>query len=79
MTLLDRFRTQPPQKHADPVVRLAYVQEIPIDERDLLAEIAREDRRSASAARGGREADGSGGARRRGGSRSGRQRPRRGA
>jgi hypothetical protein len=43
MTLLDRFRTQPPQKHADPVVRLAYVQEIPIDERDLLAEIARED------------------------------------
>jgi hypothetical protein len=54
MTLLDRFRTQPPQKHADPVVRLAYVQEIPIDERDLLAEIAREDpdprvRRSAVA------------------------------
>ena len=43
MTLLDRFRAQPPQKHADPVVRLAYVQEIPIDERDLLAEIARDD------------------------------------
>jgi hypothetical protein len=43
MTLLDRFRAQPPQKHSDPSVRLAYVQEIPIDERDLLAEIARED------------------------------------
>ena len=43
MTLLDRFRAQPPQKHSDPVVRLAYVQEIPIDERNLLAEIARED------------------------------------
>ena len=33
MTLLDRFRAQPPQKHADPAVRLSYVQEIPIDER----------------------------------------------
>ena len=29
MTLLDRFRAQPPLKHADPVVRLAYVQEFP--------------------------------------------------
>ena len=43
MTLLDRFRAQSPQKHTDPVVRLAYVQEIPIDERELLAAIARED------------------------------------
>ena len=43
MTLLDRFRAQPPQRDADPVVRLAYVQEVPIDERDLLAEIARDD------------------------------------
>ena len=43
MTLLDRFRAQPPQKHADPSVRLAYVQEISIDDRELLAEIARED------------------------------------
>ena len=43
MTLLDRFRAQSPQKHSDPVVRLAYVPEIPIDERDLLAEIARGD------------------------------------
>lgn len=40
MALLDRFRTQPRQSHADPVVRLAFVQEIPIDERELLAEIA---------------------------------------
>ena len=43
MTLLDRFRAQSPQKHSDPVVRLAFVQEIPIDERHLLAEIARQD------------------------------------
>src|SRR5262245_15996842 len=43
MALLDRFRTQPRQKHPDPAVRLAFVQEIPIDERELLAEIARED------------------------------------
>src|SRR5262245_6030737 len=43
MTLLDRFRAQPPLKHTDPVVRLAYVQEIPIDERALLSEIARVD------------------------------------
>jgi len=43
MALLDRFRTQPRQKHPDAAVRLAFVQEIPIDERELLAEIARED------------------------------------
>jgi Domain of Unknown Function (DUF349) len=43
MALLDRFRTQPRQKHSDPAVRLAFVHEIPIDERELLAEIARED------------------------------------
>ncbi|HEV3057732.1 MAG TPA: DUF349 domain-containing protein, partial [Vicinamibacterales bacterium] len=43
MTLLDRFRAQPRQKHADPAVRLAFVQEIPISEHELLAEIARED------------------------------------
>src|SRR5947208_8780707 len=43
MALLDRFRAQPRQKHSDPAVRLAFVQEIPIDERDLLAEIARDD------------------------------------
>ena len=43
MALLDRFRAQPRQKHADPAVRLGFVQEIPIDERDLLGEIARDD------------------------------------
>lgn len=43
MALLDRFRAQPRQKHTDPAVRLAFVREIPIDERDVLAEIARED------------------------------------
>ena len=43
MALLDRFRTHPRQKHPDPAIRLAFVQEIPIDERELLAEIARED------------------------------------
>jgi len=43
MALLDRFRAQPRQKHVDPTVRLSFVQEIPLEERDLLAEIARED------------------------------------
>ena len=43
MTLLERFRAQPRQKHADPTVRLAYVQELPITEREVLTEIARED------------------------------------
>ena len=43
MALLDRFRAQPRQKHVDPIVRLAFVQEIPLAERELLTEIARED------------------------------------
>jgi hypothetical protein len=43
MTLLDRFRAQPRQKHTDPAVRHSFVQEIPITERELLAEIARDD------------------------------------
>ena len=43
MTLLDRFRTQTRHKHPDPAVRLAYVAEIPLDDRDLIAVIARED------------------------------------
>lgn len=43
MAILDRFRAQPRQKHADPAVRLAFVHEIPMDERDLLAEVARDD------------------------------------
>jgi hypothetical protein len=43
MAILDRFRAQPRQKHPDPAVRLAFVHEIPVDERDLLAEVARGD------------------------------------
>ena len=32
MTLLDRFRTQQPQKHPDATVRLAYLEELPLTE-----------------------------------------------
>jgi len=54
MALLDRFRAQPRQKHADPGVRLAFVNELPITEREVLAEIVRQDadaavRRAAAA------------------------------
>ena len=43
MALLDRFRTHPGHKSPDPSVRLQFVQELPLDERDLLNEVARED------------------------------------
>jgi uncharacterized protein DUF349 len=43
MALLDRFRTQSRHKNPDAAVRLAFVQEIPLDELELLSEIARED------------------------------------
>ena len=43
MGLLDRFKPQPRWKHADPAVRAAGVHELPEDEQDLLAEIARTD------------------------------------
>ena len=43
MALLDRFRTQARHKHPDAAIRLAFVDELPIDERDLIAEIARDD------------------------------------
>jgi hypothetical protein len=43
MAILDRFRPQPRQKHPDPAVRLAYVQEIPLDDRDAISSMARED------------------------------------
>ncbi|HXE79201.1 MAG TPA: DUF349 domain-containing protein, partial [Vicinamibacterales bacterium] len=43
MGLLDRFKPQPRWKHPDPAVRLAGVQELPEDDQDLLATIARED------------------------------------
>ena len=42
MTLLDRFRTQP-QRDPDPAVRLAYVAELPLTEREQIAAVARED------------------------------------
>jgi hypothetical protein len=42
MTLLDRFRTQT-RHNPDPAVRLAYVAEIPLDDREMIAAIARED------------------------------------
>ena len=43
MALLDRFKTPPRHKHPDPAVRLAFVEEIPIDDREQLAAIARDD------------------------------------
>ena len=43
MALLDRFRTHPGHKNPDAAARLQFVQEIPLDERDLLNEVARED------------------------------------
>ena len=43
MTLLDRFRTQARDKHQDPAVRLAFVEELPLAERETIATIARED------------------------------------
>src|SRR5262245_54762633 len=43
MTLLDRFRTQPRQTHPDPAVRTAFVQEIPLEDLETIAAIARED------------------------------------
>ena len=43
MAILDRFRTSPRHKHPDAAVRLAYVEELPIDEREQLAAIARGD------------------------------------
>lgn len=43
MTLLDRFRTQSRDRHPDPAVRLAFVDELPLDNRETLAAVARED------------------------------------
>jgi hypothetical protein len=43
MGILDRFKTQPKWKSEDPSVRAAGVHEIPEDEQDLLASIARDD------------------------------------
>ncbi len=43
MAILDRFRPVPGHKHPDPDVRLAYVEALSIDERELLIAAARED------------------------------------
>jgi hypothetical protein len=43
MAILDRFRSLPAHKHADPDVRLAHVESLPLDEREELAAVARED------------------------------------
>src|SRR5437870_1071631 len=43
MTLLDRFRTQSRDKHPDPAVRLAFVDELPLDDRTTITAMARED------------------------------------
>lgn len=43
MTLLDRFRAQPPDRHPDAAVRLAYVAELPLDAHDVIAGMARAD------------------------------------
>src|SRR5512140_3835586 len=43
MALLDRFRTQSPAKHADAAVRLQYVEQLPLDQREELTAIASED------------------------------------
>lgn len=43
MTLLDRFRSQPPQKHPDVSVRLSFLADLPIDDRQTIGSMARED------------------------------------
>jgi hypothetical protein len=44
MTLLDRFRTQSREKNPDPAVRLAFVDELALDDRATIAAVARETR-----------------------------------
>ena len=43
MTLLDRFRAQSRDTHSDPAVRLAFVEELPLSEKEAIAAAARED------------------------------------
>ncbi|MGC4085821.1 MAG: DUF349 domain-containing protein [Vicinamibacterales bacterium] len=43
MTLLDRFRAQSRDKHSDPAVRRAFVEELPLSEKEAIAAAARED------------------------------------
>lgn len=44
MGLLDKFRSQPRWKHANAAVRIAAVEELPLDQQDVLLAVAREDR-----------------------------------
>ncbi len=43
MTLLDRFRAQSRDRHSDPAVRLQFVEELPLSEKEAIAAAARED------------------------------------
>jgi hypothetical protein len=43
MTLLDRFRAQTGDKHSDPAVRLAFVEALPLSDKEAIAAAARED------------------------------------
>ncbi len=43
MTLLDRFRTPSRDKHPDPAIRLAFVDELPLDDRATISALARDD------------------------------------
>ncbi|MFN7917709.1 MAG: DUF349 domain-containing protein [Vicinamibacterales bacterium] len=43
MTLLDRFRAQSRDKHSDPAVRRAFVESLPLTEKEAIAAAARED------------------------------------
>ena len=43
MTLLDRFRAQSRDTHSDPAVRLAFVEQLPLSEKEAIAAAARED------------------------------------
>ena len=43
MTLLDRLKSQPRHDNPDPALRLAHVQELPLDDREAIARYARED------------------------------------
>jgi hypothetical protein len=44
MGLFDRFRAQPRWKNGNPAVRIAAVEELPLDQQDTLISIARDDR-----------------------------------
>jgi Domain of Unknown Function (DUF349) len=44
MGLLDRFRAQPRWKNASPAIRIAAVEELPLDQQETLVSIARDDR-----------------------------------